>query len=133
MRDEEDSLMRRGILIPLMVAICCGALGFAVLRIGSQETLAAQEKKPGANAGAPEDWLRGIASGKTVVVDMTYAINGKLPAWPGDERTFEAQLNATPEKDGYFTRSFWMLEHYATHMDAPAHFPPGTETLDKIP
>jgi kynurenine formamidase len=26
-----------------------------------------------------------------------------------------------------------MLEHYATHMDAPAHFPGGKETLDKIP
>src|SRR5262249_41528341 len=31
-----------------------------------------------------------------------------------------------------FTRSFWMLEHYGTHMDAPAHFPPGTTTIDQI-
>ena len=123
--------MRKGSFVPLLLAVCCGALGFAVLRLGSQEILAAQEKHAG--AGAPQDWLRGISSGKTVVVDMTYALNGKLPAWPGDERTFEAQNNATPEKDGYFTRSFWMLEHYATHMDAPAHFPPGKETLDKIP
>jgi kynurenine formamidase len=64
---------------------------------------------------------------------MTYAINGKLPAWPGDEKTFEAQVVATPEKDGYLARSFWMLEHYGTHMDAPAHFPPGKFTLDQIP
>jgi len=56
---------------------------------------------------------------------MTYAINDKLPAWPGDEHVFEAKVNATVEKNGYFTRSFWMLEHYGTHMDAPAHFPPG--------
>ena len=46
---------------------------------------------------------------------------------------FEAKANATVEKDGYFTRSFWMLEHYGTHMDAPAHFPPGKITLDQIP
>jgi len=26
-----------------------------------------------------------------------------------------------------------MLEHYGTHMDAPAHFPPGKITLDQIP
>jgi kynurenine formamidase len=26
-----------------------------------------------------------------------------------------------------------MLEHYGTHMDAPAHFPPGKTTVDKIP
>ena len=82
---------------------------------------------------APSDLLSGIPSGKTRVVDMTYAINDKLPAWPGDDRTFEAKVNATPEKDGYFTRSFWMLEHYGTHMDAPAHFPPGKLFLDQIP
>ncbi len=81
---------------------------------------------------APDGWLQGIATGNTRVVDMTYAINDKLPAWPGDDKTFEAHVVATPEKDGYFARSFWTLEHYGTHMDAPAHFPPGKETLDKI-
>ena len=46
--------------------------------------------------------------------------------WPGDEKFFEAKDNATVAKDGIFTRSFWMLEHYGTHLDAPIHFPPGT-------
>lgn len=62
---------------------------------------------------------------------MTYAINGNLPSWPGDERTFEAQVVATPAKDGYFARSFWTLEHYGTHLDAPSHFL-GKTTLDQI-
>src|SRR2546430_16819514 len=53
---------------------------------------------------------------------------------PGREmRWFEAKVNATVEKNGYFTRSFWMLEHYGTHLDAPAHFPPGKTTVDQIP
>ena len=26
-----------------------------------------------------------------------------------------------------------MLEHYGTHLDAPAHFPPGIATVDQIP
>ena len=26
-----------------------------------------------------------------------------------------------------------MLEHYGTHLDAPAHFPPGKTTVDQIP
>jgi kynurenine formamidase len=82
----------------------------------------------GRNAGA----LEGIASGKTRVVDLSYAISDKLVSWPGDPRVFEAQINATVEKNGYFTRSFWMLEHYGTHMDAPAHFPPGKTTVEKI-
>ena len=79
------------------------------------------------------DRLSGIAGGKTRVVDLSYAINDKLVAWPGDEKVFEAKVNATVEKNGYFTRSFWMLEHYGTHLDAPIHFPPGKTTVDQIP
>src|SRR5438477_7945252 len=74
-----------------------------------------------------------ISSGKTRVLDLSYAINDKLVPWPGDEKWFEAKINATVEKNGYFTRSFWMLEHYGTHLDAPAHFPPGKTTVDQIP
>src|SRR6202047_2785569 len=77
--------------------------------------------------------LEGIPGGKTRVLDLSYAINDKLVPWPGDKRWFEAQVNASVEKQGYFTRSFWMLEYYGTHLDAPAHFPPGKITVDQIP
>ena len=77
--------------------------------------------------------LDGIATGKTRVVDLSYAINDKLVPWPRDKKWFEAKTNATVEKDGYFTRSFWMLEHYGTHLDAPIHFPPGKTEVDKFP
>src|SRR5712664_4791570 len=80
-----------------------------------------------------DSMLDGIPSGKTRVLDLSYAINDKLVPWPGDEKFFEAEANATIEKNGYFTRSFWMLEHYGTHMDAPEHFPPGKATVDQIP
>jgi len=80
-----------------------------------------------------DSMLEGVPSGKTRVLDLSYAINDKLVPWPGDERFFEAKVNATIEKNGYFTRSFWMLEHYGTHLDAPAHFPPGKTTVDQIP
>jgi kynurenine formamidase len=83
---------------------------------------------------APKDELfAGIPNGKTQVIDLTYAINDKLVPWPGDKRFFEAKDNATIAKDGVFTRSFWMLEHYGTHLDAPIHFPPGKTPVDKIP
>jgi len=80
-----------------------------------------------------DSMLEGILSGKTRVLDLSYAINDKLVPWPGDEKFFEATVNASVEKNGYFTRSFWMLEHYGTHLDAPAHFPPGKTTVDQIP
>ena len=80
-----------------------------------------------------DDLLGNISSGKTRVLDLSYAINDKLVPWPGDTRWFEAQVNSTVEKNGNFTRSFWMLEHYGTHLDAPIHFPPGKVPVDKIP
>lgn len=83
--------------------------------------------------GAPQALLEPVPGGMTRVVDLSYAINDKLVPWPGDTRVFEAAVNGTVEKDGYFTRSFWMLEHYGTHLDAPAHFPPGKSTVEKIP
>ena len=84
-------------------------------------------------AGRRDSMLDEISSGRTRVVDLSYAINDKLVPWPGDEKWFEAKINASVEKNGYFTRSFWMLEHYGTHLDAPAHFPPGKTTVDQIP
>src|ERR1700722_14730929 len=80
-----------------------------------------------------DDLLANISSGKTRVLDLSYAINDKLVPWPGDEKYFEAKINATVEKNGYFTRSFWMLEHYGTNLDAPGHLPPGKARVDKIP
>src|SRR5579864_762583 len=80
-----------------------------------------------------DSMLEGISTGKTRLIDLSYAINDKLVQWPGDEKFFEAKVNASVEKNGYFTRSFWMLEHYGTHLDAPAHFPPGKITVDQIP
>ena len=85
-----------------------------------------------AQQGGQKPALDDIASGKARVIDLSYAISDKMVPWPGDAKGFEAKTNATVEKEGYFTRSFWMLEHYGTHMDAPAHFPPGTTTVDKI-
>src|SRR5437667_9309395 len=80
-----------------------------------------------------DSMLDEISTGKTRVVDLSYTINDQLVRWPGDEKVFEAKVNASVEKNGYFTRSFWMLEHYGTHLDAPAHFPPGKTTVDQVP
>jgi len=121
--------MQKRFVIISSAALACAFLIFGLVRLRAASSTAPQNKK----TVSPQAWLRGVSDSSTRVVDMTYAINGKLPAWPGDDRTFEAKVEATPEKDGYFARSFWTLEHYGTHMDAPAHFPPGKEYLDQIP
>lgn len=100
--------------------------GIIVLCLSAFMTLFAQESRN-------HEMMESVPSGKTRVIDLSYAINDKLVPWPGDERCFEAKVNASVEKNGYFTRSFWMLEHYGTHLDAPVHFPPGKMTVDEIP
>src|SRR5712671_4944261 len=67
------------------------------------------------------------------VVDLSYAIGDAMPQWPGDAKSFEARTDCRIESDGFFTRSFWMLEHYGTHLDAPAHFIAGAMTVEAIP
>jgi kynurenine formamidase len=67
------------------------------------------------------------------VVDLSYAISDAMPQWPGDAKSFEASTDCNIEKDGFFARSFWMLEHYGTHLDAPAHFIAGGTTVEAIP
>jgi kynurenine formamidase len=103
-----------------------GRSGVIVLCLTACMTLLSQNSRKG-------DLLEGVPSGKTRVIDLSYAINDKLVPWPGDAKWFEAKVNSTVEKNGYFTRSFWMLEHYGTHLDAPVHFPPGKMTVDEIP
>jgi len=96
-------------------------------------TMSAQSQNNSAQNNSPQPLLQAVPVGLTKIVDLSYAINDKLVAWPGDDKVFEAKVNGTVEKDGYYTRSFWMLEHYGTHLDAPIHFPPGKMTVDEIP
>ena len=76
--------------------------------------------------------LEAVRNGSVRIIDLTHPLSDEFPAWPGDARTFEAETYATVEEEGYFTRSVWMLEHFATHIDAPAHFPGGREHVDEI-
>src|SRR5258705_3372824 len=48
--------------------------------------------------GHHDSMLEGVPSGKTRVLDLSYAINDKLVPWPGDEKFFEAKVNASNEK-----------------------------------
>jgi kynurenine formamidase len=66
------------------------------------------------------------------VIDLTYAINDKAPVFDKGEK-FHAQVLHSYEKDGYFTRQISLPEHFATHLDAPAHFARGAWTVEQIP
>ena len=68
------------------------------------------------------------------VVDLTHVVNAQAPTFdPAESAAFQVKTVATIEKDKYFERNITLPEHYATHIDAPAHFVPGLWTVDKIP
>lgn len=114
----------------IKIVLVCVVLACGAAAIAKQSPSAASRPTP---QMMNDSWLSGIASGQTRVVDLTYAIAAGLPSWPGSPATFEATVNATIAKDGHFARTFTLYEHYGTHMDAPAHFAEGKETLDQIP
>ncbi len=73
-------------------------------------------------------------TGFSLVYDLTHPESEKFPNWEGTEKSpFEARELANLERDGYFTRTFCTQEHFATHIDAPAHFAVGRWTVDQIP
>ena len=89
-----------------------------------------QSRKPNAMARL----IEGIQGGKVKVVDLTHALEKGSPYWPEDTpgTTFHTSIAATFRKDGFFARNLSMPEHFGTHMDAPAHFDPKGETVDRI-
>jgi kynurenine formamidase len=68
----------------------------------------------------------------TSIVDLSHTVCEGLPLWPGDAQAFGVHSQSTIEQDGSFSRSFSMLEHYSTHVDAPAHFVAHGATVDEI-
>lgn len=69
-----------------------------------------------------------------LVIDITHPLSERFPNWEGTEKSpFEARTLGQFEKDGYFTRVISLPEHFATHVDAPAHFAAGRWTVDQIP
>lgn len=66
------------------------------------------------------------------VIDLTHGLEAGAPTFGPDEKLVVRVLTDY-DRHGYFTRELTLPEHYATHIDAPAHFAPGGWTVDEIP
>jgi len=122
------------VLAPMRVMLAFVLLAAWAVAAARSAPGAEPARQTTATSAETDTWLAGISTGITRVLDLTYAINDKMPSWPGHGGTqFEATVLTTQEKDGVFTRRFTIHEHYGTHLDAPAHFPPGKLTVDQIP
>ncbi|GIH64128.1 cyclase family protein [Microbispora siamensis] len=65
------------------------------------------------------------------IVDLTMPLEPDMPAYPG-----EPSVRFTPfttiERDGVAMASVGLFSQIGTHVDAPAHFVPGTRTVERL-
>jgi kynurenine formamidase len=75
--------------------------------------------------------LDDVARGQAEVVDLTHDLQEDTPLSPGGVPfTLEA---LTKISDGYYMNTFTSGEHTGTHVDAPAHFGKGLQSVAEIP
>lgn len=68
---------------------------------------------------------------KARTLDLTHTLQEGLPLFPGSP-PFDVQKVADYDQ-GYYANKISMIEHTGTHVDSPAHFTPGTDTIDEVP
>ncbi|HOX39673.1 MAG TPA: cyclase family protein [Candidatus Brocadiia bacterium] len=63
-----------------------------------------------------------------MIYDVSLPISPSLAVWPGDP-----QIETTPRADGRVKTSQWIIgSHVGTHVDSPAHFSVGPQTVDRL-
>jgi kynurenine formamidase len=63
--------------------------------------------------------------------DLTHPVTPSFPAFvPGEEPS--RRTVTTVEADGYYMQEWTILEHFGTHVDAPAHFTAGGRTSTEL-
>jgi arylformamidase len=60
------------------------------------------------------------------IIDLTQTLGHGM-------RGVEFETTKSIERDGWNARTLHLYSHAGTHMDAPAHFAAGPETIDRIP
>jgi kynurenine formamidase len=88
----------------------------------------------GMELNVADQFCDGVREGKMRLIDLTHALDRDSPYWPEETpgSPFHTSVATTYGKDGNFTRNLSMPEHFGTHMDAPVHFDPNGESVDRI-
>jgi arylformamidase len=69
------------------------------------------------------------------IIDISRELYDGMPSYPGDPPFSCKPLSVLDENDpeSCATTSLSLTSHSGTHLDAPAHFIPGGETIDRVP
>lgn len=66
------------------------------------------------------------------VIDLTMRITPSMKVFPGSPRPSFIPWSRF-DSHGYDSEAMFMSTHTGTHIDAPSHFAPGLDSIDKIP
>ncbi|MCC6905552.1 MAG: cyclase family protein, partial [Anaerolineae bacterium] len=67
------------------------------------------------------------------IFDISIPISSSLVVWPGQDAVEMRHLFHLDQGDSATLTRFSMTAHTGTHLDAPAHFIRGGQTLDAVP
>lgn len=67
------------------------------------------------------------------IIDISRPLNPQTPVYPGDPPILVERISEARGGDTYALSRITLGSHAGTHIDAPAHFIPGGETVDRIP
>ncbi|WP_242515650.1 cyclase family protein [Sorangium cellulosum] len=111
----------------IALAACAPAAAPPAVSAPAAAPPAAAAQAEGAGQAAPA----GLDLAAARIVDLTHPITPEMPLFPGN-KPYAAETLSTVEKDAYYSSRFSMDEHAGTHVDAPAHFKAGAETVEQI-
>jgi kynurenine formamidase len=102
---------------------------WVVIEIGAQT----KSKRRNSPPTVPlEGLLERALKGQAEIVDLTQILNDRTPTFGGERDAFRYENLTDHKKDGYASGAFRLPEHFGTHVDAPAHFIVGKETIERI-
>lgn len=104
----------------------------AVVAIGAQSKSKSRTTSAKPQTAAGEGLLERALKGQAQIIDLTHLINDKTPTFGGERDAFKYETLSDSKKDGYASGAIRLPEHFGTHVDAPAHFIVGKETIERV-
>ena len=96
-------------------ALCLCAVGFAQVKGAKSE-------------GLLERALKGSAR----IIELSHTLGASTPTYGGERDSYLYEKLADIHRDGYTAGAIRVPEHFGTHVDSPAHFLEGKQTIDRI-
>lgn len=87
----------------------------------------------GGSEDAPPASLSALFNGGAEVIDLTHALSGTAPYWPGpDESPFRHDTLSAHDDGAPRMAAYSVPEHFGTHFDAPVHGGVGLASVDQV-